>query len=239
MTHPSLLDHLFFALLLVAPLIEWRWNWPRLLARLAAGDSAARSRHYRGILAGEWLPTLALLAFWTWKARPWPALHLAGGTPWRIALAFALVAAFIALQAAQRRAVLAAPKRIDRVRRMLASFEPLIPHTPADRRLFWAVSATAGICEETFYRGFLTAYLAAFMPLLPAVLLSALIFGFGHIYLGTKQVPTTALVGLLMSLVVYLSGSLWPAMLLHAAIDWNSGELGYGVVTHSQVTAES
>jgi len=237
MIHPAILDHVFAALLVVGPLIEWRWGWPRFLARLSAGVPGVRLRFYVATLLAEWLPALALLVFWDWKLRSWSALHFAGGSPWRTALTLVAIVVLIVLQTLQRRAILASTKRIERIRRMLAFVEPLVPHTGAERRVFWAVSVTAGVCEEIFYRGFLTWYLSLWMPLVAAVLLSALLFGFGHIYLGRRQVPQTALVGLLLSLVVLFSGSLWPAVLLHASIDWNSGELGYRVLGQAQPAA--
>jgi hypothetical protein len=39
--------------------------------------------------------------------------------------------------------------------------------------------------------------------------------------------------------VMLASGSIWPAILLHAAIDWNSGELGYAVLTACRPAASS
>jgi hypothetical protein len=37
-------------------------------------------------------------------------------------------------------------------------------------------------------------------------------------------------VGLILAFIALSSASLLPAMLLHAALDWNSGELGYRVL---------
>jgi len=41
--------------------------------------------------------------------------------------------------------------------------------------------------------------------------------------------PRTALVGLFLAVVVVLTKSLWPAILIHAAIDFSSGELGFAI----------
>jgi len=223
----TIFDHILFALLLVVPLIEWRWNWPRYLRQLAAGVPGVRLRYYRNVLVGEWLPAMVLLAVWAAWRRPWSGLWLGGPTPWRIVVGFACTGAFTALLVWQRAAILKRPETHDKVRAALQYADPLLPHTAAERRTFWLVACTAGVCEEIFYRGFLTWYLAAWMGLVPAVLLSAALFGFAHIYLGVAQVPKTALVGLILSGVALLSASLWPAMLLHAALDWNSGELGF------------
>ncbi len=231
MTGPhGVFDHVVFALLLLLPLIEWRWNWPRYLRRLAAGFSGARLRYYRNIIAGEWLLAVVLLAVWAMWRRPWSSLWLGSPSGWRLAGGLAFTAAVVALLVAQKRAILKKPKTRDKVRAMLKYAEPLLPRTAAEHKAFWLVSFTAGVCEEVIYRGFLTWYLAVWTGLVPAVLLSAIAFGFGHVYLGPAQVPRTALVGLVMSGVMLASASLWPAMLLHAALDWNSGELGFRIL---------
>lgn len=230
MNNHTLFDHLLFALLLVLPLVEWKWSWPRYLARLAASPHNARLGHYRRLLIGEWIPTLGLLILWAALGRPWSALRLTGDTPLRLGLGFIYVLALIVLLVFQRRALLGRPDRRARVRRALAYGEALMPHTPLERRLFWIVSATAGICEEIFFRGFLTWYFLAWMGPIPAVILASLLFGIGHVYLGIAQVPKTAMIGLILAIVVSLTGSLWPAMFLHAAVDWNSGELGFRIL---------
>jgi uncharacterized protein len=227
MTRVHAFDHVLFALLLLVPLVEWRWNWPRYLRRLAAGVPGARVRYYHNVMAGEWLPAIVLLAVWAEWRRPWSSLWLGSPSPWRIVIGLVCAGAFIGLLLAQGAAIRKRPETHERVGAALKYAEPLLPHTPAERRRFWLVALTAGVCEEIFFRGFLTWYLTGWMGLAPAVLLSAVLFGFGHIYLGLAQVPKTALVGLILSGVVLVSTSLWPAMLLHAALDWNSGELGF------------
>ena len=219
-----------FALLLVIPLLEWKWSWPRYLAKLASGTSNARLRYYRKLIASEWIPTIGLLVYWTAVGRKFLDLQLTGDTPFRFGLGFGYVVLLIGAIVWQRRALLSRPDRRARVRKALKHGEALLPHTESERRVFWIVSATAGCCEEIFYRGFLTWYLAVWMGPVAAVLLASLIFGAGHVYLGIAQVPKTAFVGFLFAMVVNLTGSLWLAMLLHAAVDWNSGELGFKVL---------
>ncbi len=220
-------DHLIFALLLLVQLVEWRWNWPRYLRRLAAGTPGARLRYYRNLIAGEWLFAVVLLAVWAMWRRPWSSLWLGAPPWWRLAGGLAFAAATAALLVAQKRAIVKRPQTHDKVRAALRHAAPMLPHNVAEHKAFWVVSFTAGVCEEIIYRGFLTWYLAAWTGLVPAVLLSALVFGFSHLYLGPAQVPRAALFGLVVSGVVLASASLWPAMLLHALLDWNSGELGF------------
>ncbi len=227
MTRHTLVDHVFFALLLAVPLVEWKWSWPRYLAKLASGASNARLDHYRKLIAGEWILTAILLAYWVAAGRKMTDLRLAGVSPLRLGVGLAYVILLIGLLVWQRCALLARPDRRARVRKALAYGEPLLPHTASERRAFWIVSATAGCCEEIFYRGFLTWYLSVWMGPVAAVLLASVMFGAGHVYLGIAQVPKTGLIGLIFAVVVGFTGSLWPAMLLHAAVDWNSGELGF------------
>jgi uncharacterized protein len=223
----TLVDHIFFAFLLLVPLVEWKWSWPRHLAKLASGGLNIRLRYYRRLILGEWIPTVCLLAYWAWSSRRWAELGLAGDTPMALGLGFVYVMLLIGLLVWQRRALLRRPDSRARLIRALAYADPLLPHSQADRRLFRLVSLTAGVCEEIFYRGFLAWYLSAWMGPLAAVLMASLIFGVGHVYLGIAQVPKTALIGLILAIVVAITGSMYPAMLLHAAVDWNSGELGF------------
>jgi len=231
MIHHTLVDHVLFALLLAIPLVEWKWSWPRYRAKLASGKPNARLHYYRNLIAGEWIPTIGLLAYWAASGRSFLDLRLTGDTPMRLGLGLGYVLLLIAALVGQRRALLARPDRRARVRKALEHGEPLLPHTERERRMFWIVSATAGFCEEVFYRGFLTWYLSVWMGPVAAVLLASLIFGVGHVYLGIAQVPKTGFIGLIFAIVVSLTGSLWPAMLLHAAVDWNSGELGFKLLS--------
>jgi hypothetical protein len=235
----GIFDAIFFALLLAIPLIEWKWTWPRYLAQLATGAPGVRCGFYRTLIAEEWIATACLLGWWTLRARPWSGLLLAGTAtplsmgippPLRLWAGLAIVALLAGFLILQKKAILARPETMERMRPKLAYAEPLLPHTAEERRLFWLVSLTAGACEEIFFRGFLIWYLMAWMGPLMAVLLSSAIFGLGHIYLGWAQAPKTALVGLILAFVALSSASLFPAMLLHASLDWNSGELGHRVL---------
>jgi uncharacterized protein len=243
---PEAFNALLFALLLVLPLIEARRTWPRYVKKVAANVPGARLHYFRKLIFGEWLLTLAFLASWALSGRPWASLMLNHVTPIQFWIFLFYAGLFIFVFWRQRRTILSRPATVERLRKRLEFAKPLMPHTPAERRLFWAVSATAGICEETLYRGFLTWYIARWMapladnptgywsgPLVvpwTAILLSSLIFGLGHVYLGIKQVPRTFVIGLLLAALAWLSGSLWPSIVLHAAIDWNSGELGFAIL---------
>lgn len=107
-------------------------------------------------------------------------------------------------------------------RRHTAGFAGLMPNNSVECAAFVLVSLTAGVCEETLYRGFLIRFLhegALALPIAAALAVSSLIFGLNHAYQGVRGVISTTLVGVALGLVFLLSGSLWPAIVLHALID--------------------
>lgn len=243
---PEVFNAVLFALLLVLPLVEARWSWPRYLKKVASGVHGARTHHFGKLIFWEWAITLAFLACWMWSGRSWASLMVNHVSPIQSAMFLVYAGLMVLVLWRQRRGILARPAAVERLRKRLDFAKPLLPHTAAERRLFWAVSATAGICEETLYRGFLTWYIAGWTGtwnapwagpstgVWTAIVLSSLIFGLGHFYLGVKQVPRTALVGLVLASLAYLSGSLWPSIVLHVAIDWNSGELGFAILNRQR-----
>nr|WP_246346552.1 CPBP family intramembrane glutamic endopeptidase [Sphingomonas endophytica] len=90
--------------------------------------------------------------------------------------------------------------------------------------LGWGVllAIVAGVTEELFFR--------LLLPLLIAIVSgSALLgfagttaaFGYAHRYQGWRGVIGTVIAGVLLALVYLVSGRLWAAMLVHAAIDLN------------------
>lgn len=235
----TLFDHALFAFLIVATAVEYRWVWPRFLARVASGEPGVRSAFYRAIVFGQWFLTLALLAFWAWRGRPWSWLRLGPSTPLRLGIGLAVGVLLTGFLIWQRFAVLKSQEAILKVRPQLESAEPLLPHTCTENRRFKVVSVTAGVCEETLFRGFLLWYFAVWTGTAGGILLSSLVFGFGHFYLGRAHVLKTTFAGLFFAGLVVASGSLWPAVLVHAAMDWNSGEIGYRILSGAAPQAAS
>lgn len=239
MEKPGAFDYILLAVLIVGPLFEWLVFWPRRVQAIRAGTPGARARTYWIMAAAEWLVTLYVFGLWVMRRRSWNALWLGSSGYLRLDLGFLLAAIIIGLLWLQTRKILAKPKAIMHVREKMAFADPLVPETRAERRGFWLLSFTAGICEEVVFRGFLMWSIAAWTGLIAAVIISSILFGLGHIYLGFAQVPRTALVGLVLAIIVVASGSLWPAILIHAALDLNSGELGFRVRQASVTISES
>lgn len=104
----------------------------------------------------------------------------------------------------------------------IGEIDYMLPTTKLERK--WAVLAaiTAGVCEEIIYRGFVIEYLSKLpFGIQPVyiLLISAVVFGFAHIYQGWKGFLLTGIVGYAMARVYLSTGSLLFPILLHIIID--------------------
>jgi membrane protease YdiL (CAAX protease family) len=136
------------------------------------------------------------------------------------------VAAMAAMVAAQRRQVAARPEVAARVRERLASVSALMPHSREEFPGFVSLAVTAGVCEELLFRGFVSWVLACVLPAFwMAAAGQALLFGLAHAYQGPRGVLATGAVGVFMAGIVWVTGSLWAAMLVHALMDINAGDM--------------
>ena len=223
-----LLDHLLFVfIVLVSPLIDYYWFYPRLRRETEAGVPGARSRAYTKGMLGQWGLTVVVLVLWASRGRPWPGLGLGAGSPLRLGLGFGLAAVVLGLLMMQRRALFARPERFEIVRRQVGTAVPLLPHTAGERQGFALLAITAGICEEVLFRGYVFWYVAVWTGPLLAAVISTVLFGAAHLYLDRRSAVKAGIAGAIMTALVFATGSLWPAMLLHAAIDLNSGDLAF------------
>ena len=81
--------------------------------------------------------------------------------------------------------------------------------------LFTLIGAVfvAPFCEEIFFRGYMFAGFLRGMPMVFAALLSALLFGIAHGDVGSF-VPLYV-IGVMLAIVRWRTGSIWPGMALH------------------------
>src|SRR5262249_22991208 len=99
----------------------------------------------------------------------------------------------------------------------------IMPHTTREFGWLLAVSLTAGVCEEFLYRGYFIRALSPWLSWWGAAALSALAFGLLHTYQGRHGVISVALMGIIFTLVVAATRSLFPAIALHALMDAGNG----------------
>lgn len=100
----------------------------------------------------------------------------------------------------------------------------LIPRTGPERAVFAGLSVVAGLGEEIVYRGYLIAVLTpAFGEPWTAVALSSAAFGLLHAYQGALGMVRTGLLGLAFAASLVWTGTLWPAVAVHALVDLVGG----------------
>ena len=112
--------------------------------------------------------------------------------------------------------------RTYRSAKALRSLEYFFPATQTERHWWVLVCITAGVCEETLFRGFMLHYLHVLpwtLNLTLALLISSLVFGLNHLYGGVGGVVGSAIGGFLFGLLFLLSGNLLLPVVLHALTD--------------------
>lgn len=103
----------------------------------------------------------------------------------------------------------------------------MLPHGALELALWVAVSVSAGICEETIFRGYLQRQFIAFTRSAPAgIVLAAVTFGAGHAYQGWRLTVLIGIYGLMFGVLAYWRGTVRPGMIVHAWQDSFSGILG-------------
>ena len=96
----------------------------------------------------------------------------------------------------------------------------LMPGTATERALYSAASLAAGVSEEAAYRGVLTTILwYSVGSLWAATAISALAFALGHAVQGWKSMVVIFLMACAMQLLVWYTGTLVIAMVVHAVYD--------------------
>ncbi len=96
----------------------------------------------------------------------------------------------------------------------------ILPHTPAEIATFCAVAATAGICEEIVFRGYLLEQFGVITrSVAGGVVLQAIVFGASHGYEGWRTMIVLALYGGMFGALARWRRSLRPGMIAHALHD--------------------
>ena len=224
----TLVQHLLFLfLLVVAPL--WDFYDTRRLKKNPASER--KIGYYKTLCAWLWTATVAAYLAVDWRSLftsypapseiPWLLEHA-----WVFYLVEVVIALFVALTLLPVAIVIR--KKIKKEPRKYSSADALksldyfFPATWTERRWWVFVCITAGICEETLFRGFLLHYLHVFpltLNLTVALLISSAIFGLNHLYGGASGVVSSAVAGFLLGLLFLLTGNLLLPMVFHAAMD--------------------
>lgn len=216
------------ALIVVVP-VYGVWSWKRFERELARDQDNARLSSYAETILIEWGLAIGAIAAFVVAGRSMAELGLAAPASPAFG-ATALLAALVSILLLQQiPAVRAGGVDESSIRSQLGSLEKMMPRTTGERAIFSVVAVSAGVCEEILYRGFLMHLFAPALGPWGAVAASSLVFGLAHAYQGGAGIVKSSVVGLILASSYVISGSIWPAILLHVAVDIQGGWVGYEV----------
>jgi membrane protease YdiL (CAAX protease family) len=188
-------------------------------------DPRVKLRYYKKTALLLWVASI--VAVWSLGVKLF-TLHV--GVP-RFAASHALLAQFLAAALAISIAIvmvlpqfqaLSNARVREKLMRQYARLSFLTPSTAVEFRWYTVAAITAGICEETVYRGFLIHYLGIqpwHLGIAAAVVVSSLAFGAAHLYMGAKALLSTAISGVIFCALFLLTGNLLLPIIFHAAVD--------------------
>lgn len=101
----------------------------------------------------------------------------------------------------------------------------LMPRTSREVRAFLVMVGIAAVGEEYLFRGFAWHVLSEPLGVWPAALLTSVSFGLSHGYQRVLGVVRASLLGLVLTLPVMWTGSLFPAIVAHF---WINAAIGLG-----------
>ena len=221
------LDWLYLALFVVLSVVDHFVLW-RGFVRRAKEENPGGARRW---LWSAWmieLWTLAALgvALWFVQGRAWESLRFSTPHGWRLWVEVSVILAF-AGAAARTALKVQSSRRTKRVKISNPSLGIMVPQTRSELGQWVALSLSAGFCEEFVYRGYLIWVFTPLVGLWGAAALSLAAFALAHSYQGLKGVVSVGLLGAVFTLVTLISGSLWPAIVLHAVVDICNGLIAW------------
>lgn len=226
------LDLLYLAIIAIGLLVDHFVLWRTFLRRSRTDPQRARLQVWSSWTILLWTLAVPGIALWSFEGRAWAALGLTVPQGWRLWSAIGVAFALMALYARtgvkivrSRRRVAVHPDAVDRS-----------PHTGSEFARWAVLSLSAGFCEELVFRGYLIWVFQPALGLWGAAALSLAIFALAHAYQGAKGILAVGVMGGLITLVVLISGSLLPAMVLHALIDVGQGLLAWLILRRSRDT---
>ncbi|NGN64040.1 CPBP family intramembrane metalloprotease [Streptomyces sp. A7024] len=121
----------------------------------------------------------------------------------------------------------------------LADVEPMLPRTPAERRLALAVAVVDGVCGSLVYRGLLIALFADLTGSIHlAAALSVVVLSLAGLYQGASRIPLFAFVAVGLTALYLVTGSLLVVALASLALTARD-LLALAPVTHPHPNPET
>ena len=224
-------DHLFVVVFALVYPVAGFVGFLRLLRKIEAGLPLNRKLLYLNPIAWHWILFVLALIVWALSGRDWDALEFDLEIDMRFLIDAELTLAGIAnLPAQLRQAASALNGDVDSLQSQLRDLSLMIPRNGSELARLKLLSITAGIVEETLWRGVLIWYLSQFKLISAAAVTGAVGFGLAHSYRGLANVPRVVFAGASFSGLYLLTGSLRLPMILHGAVDLLQGRLAYDVL---------
>jgi len=220
---------LIHTILVLVVLAGWSLLAKISTGRLSAASKPNRMHLYLTAIFLEWFVFAIVVAGVRWSGA---SVLLVVGERWRsarqvlrdiaIALGFWIVAS----------ALLWLFSKLLRVPDMAHNMQLMFPRGVAEIATWIALSVTAGICEETIFRGYLQRQFTFLTKSAPAgIIISAVAFGAAHAYQGSRFVILISLFGVMFGILAYWRGSVRPGMIAHAWQDSLGGVIA-GLTRH-------
>jgi len=227
---------IFFVLGVIVP-----WRGRAKLQHLLAKphvEPAERLSLYCSTIAFQWLATA--VAAWRAWAHGFTATQLGLAIPERLRLLLITVSGAVLIVTLQWLNLRRMGRSASPLRRPLqAMAERILPQSTTELIPFFALSVTAGLCEEFLYRGFAMATLSrAGLPVGVVILFSSVIFGLAHLYQGRAGLVSTTVLGILFGTSRAAFGSLVPAIVWHMGVDLVAGVAGPRYLIHRTAVSD-
>ncbi len=209
-------------IVLVLP-IEAEISNRTLKPRMERNEPGARLWWYAITFVELWVVTLAIVWIWNTSGRDWPGLGLGFDRGWGSWTALGAAVLATGLMVGQMWTVSRGGEALDKARAELEAAGmddmSIMPRTSQEYRATKILSLTAGITEEVIYRGYLIWAFSQFVhPWIGAAMALAL-FVFMHRYQNVQGLIRVAIMGAVLTALVLISGSLYPGIILHVAVD--------------------
>lgn len=211
---------LLLFLIFVYPMLDIKYTKPLKEKK----DSRSRLNYYKFVIGSEWFVVLIIMAF-VFLSQSLDLQNIGFSIPENTEKFSGMIVGFLLGVGFLVFVLMRLPFYKKRLEKQVEGIDYLLPTTKLERKWYIFVAITAGICEEIIYRGFVIHYLSSLpveLEKIHLLILSAVIFGFAHIYQGWKGFILTGLLGFVFARIYLETGSLLFPIILHIVIDMRS-----------------
>lgn len=192
-----------------------------------SSDPEKRLPVYNHIMASLWGLAAVSVAAWLLSGRSLAELGFRSDPSLGLWLAWGFAAVVITYYGYELINLARSAKARSKFRKLAegAEIDLVSPTTPREHKRFQLVSITAGITEEIVFRGFLIGAFALALPVWLAAIAATALFVLGHVYQGVSGMMRILPISIAFAAMFVISGSLWPCILLHIAVDAGLGAM--------------